>query len=187
MAASSEGWKYYSFDYQGGWISPSGRPSTSGGCGMWLVHSGVELFSLSQWQHWRLETSYGQREDSRKRNNFVSKYSSPMSSVGSNNGIREFHCSYPYRNSGCFGNSGSRRLPEKDYHPHSEVDGEMVAWIPNIRSSWSRETIDLYRHMKALLSRALTEKQVVHNGFSMQLKCIQLQIKVLHKKVSLLV
>jgi len=72
-------------------------------------------------------------------------------------------------------------------HPHSEVDGEMVAWIPNIRSSWSRETIDLYRHMKALLSRALTEKQVVHNGFSMQLKCIQLQIKVLHKKVSLLV
>jgi hypothetical protein len=48
-------------------------------------------------------------------------------------------------------------------------------------------TIDLYWHIKALLGKVMADRNTGTNELSVQLKYLQLQIKLVDQKVSLLV
>jgi len=62
----------------------------------------------------------------------------------------------------------------------------MITWIPNIGSTKTRDTKyyrRVYWHLKALLRRALTDKQAILNDLFMQIEYLQLQVKSLDKKI----
>jgi hypothetical protein len=76
--------------------------------------------------------------------------------------------------------------------PYRDIYVNLTAWIHDTRSSRLRETeyhciIDLYWNVKALLGKVMVDKQVGNSEFSLQLEYLQLHIKAMDQKVSLLV
>jgi hypothetical protein len=75
--------------------------------------------------------------------------------------------------------------------PDEEVDAELCQWILDTCSSHSRDmkynrTIDLYWHMKTLLIKMLAERNIAHSEILMQMEYLQLKIKVVDHKITLL-
>jgi hypothetical protein len=72
-----------------------------------------------------------------------------------------------------------------------EVDVELCPWISDTGSSQTREmkyhkTTNLYWHIKSLLGKMLTKRNGAHNEILTQMEYIQLQIKAVYHKITLL-
>jgi hypothetical protein len=72
-----------------------------------------------------------------------------------------------------------------------EVDEEFTHWILDTGTSHSRETkyhrtIDLYWHVKTLLGKVMTERSTAFNEILLQMEYLQLQIRAVDQKISLL-
>jgi hypothetical protein len=74
---------------------------------------------------------------------------------------------------------------------YKDIDVDLTAWFLDTWSSFSQETkyyctIDLYWHIKALMGKFMADMNTYTNEMSLQLEYLQLQIKVVDQKFSLL-
>jgi hypothetical protein len=72
-----------------------------------------------------------------------------------------------------------------------EVNEDVCAWIPDLGSSWAKEskyyrTNDLYWHMEMLMGRVLIERNEAHQEVVLELDDLQLQITLVDHKINLL-